>query len=260
MLWRILQAHGGVLPPDVVVCFANTGREMPATLDFVRDCAEHWGVPIVWLEYRRGGNSNKPYAAQVDYATAARAGEPFEVFLASNSALPNPVQRSCTAELKVRTIKRWIIGVFGWPNWISVLGLRWDEPARVEKRQTTPSRERWTDVMPLYEACITKPMVLAFWEKQPFDLALAGPWEGNCDGCFMKSRGSIMWMMRTHPARMAWWRGQEAIPRGVTNGVNRRFRNDREPYAVLADEVERTPLLPMDETMHELGSACESCA
>jgi len=28
MLWRILQAHGGILPDDVVVCFANTGREM----------------------------------------------------------------------------------------------------------------------------------------------------------------------------------------------------------------------------------------
>ncbi len=38
MLWRILRAHGGALPDDVVVCFANTGREMSATLDFVREC------------------------------------------------------------------------------------------------------------------------------------------------------------------------------------------------------------------------------
>lgn len=52
MLWRTLQAHGGTLPDDVVVCFANTGREMPATLDFVNDCAAHFGVHVHWLEYR----------------------------------------------------------------------------------------------------------------------------------------------------------------------------------------------------------------
>jgi 3'-phosphoadenosine 5'-phosphosulfate sulfotransferase (PAPS reductase)/FAD synthetase len=38
MLHAIHAAHGGKLPDDVVVCFANTGREMPGTLDFVRDC------------------------------------------------------------------------------------------------------------------------------------------------------------------------------------------------------------------------------
>ena len=34
MLWRILQAHDGELPPDVHVIFANTGREMEGTLRF----------------------------------------------------------------------------------------------------------------------------------------------------------------------------------------------------------------------------------
>src|SRR3546814_16541590 len=50
MLWRVLQTNGG-LPADTVVCFANTGKEVEATLRFVRDCAEHWQVPIRWLEY-----------------------------------------------------------------------------------------------------------------------------------------------------------------------------------------------------------------
>ena len=53
MLKRILDAHGGVLPPDVFVAFANTGKERPETLDFVRECAERWSVKIHWLEYRR---------------------------------------------------------------------------------------------------------------------------------------------------------------------------------------------------------------
>ena len=45
MLWRVLQSNGG-LPPEAVVAFANTGKEDEATLRFVRDCGERWGVPI----------------------------------------------------------------------------------------------------------------------------------------------------------------------------------------------------------------------
>ena len=54
LLWRVLQAHGGTLPDDVVVAFANTGEESEITLEFVRDCGDRWDVPIVWLEFRHG--------------------------------------------------------------------------------------------------------------------------------------------------------------------------------------------------------------
>lgn len=38
MVWNILQAHGGTLPDDVVVAFANTGKEREETLRFVHEC------------------------------------------------------------------------------------------------------------------------------------------------------------------------------------------------------------------------------
>ncbi len=37
------------LPSDAIVCFANTGKEEEATLQFVHDCAKNWGVEIHWL-------------------------------------------------------------------------------------------------------------------------------------------------------------------------------------------------------------------
>ena len=52
LLWHILDAHGGKLPADVHVVFANTGKEREATLEFVRDCETHWGVKIHWVEWR----------------------------------------------------------------------------------------------------------------------------------------------------------------------------------------------------------------
>lgn len=41
MLRHILDAHDGTLPDDVVVTFANTGKEREETLRFVHDCATH---------------------------------------------------------------------------------------------------------------------------------------------------------------------------------------------------------------------------
>ena len=51
MLYHILQAFNGKLPDDLPVVFANTGKEMPQTLDFVHACATNWDVPIVWVEW-----------------------------------------------------------------------------------------------------------------------------------------------------------------------------------------------------------------
>lgn len=250
MLWRIIQAHGGTLPDDVVPVFANTGREMPATLDFVRDCAAAWGVSVVWVEFT---GRRKDGFQVVSHNNAARDGEPFTALLAAQSALPNPVQRSCTQELKIRTMKRYCQSL-GWQRWVNVVGLRADEPNRVE-RTRKPTRERWTVATPLADAGITVRDVADFWRNQPFDLCLAGKWEGNCDGCFLKSRAATMRMMRDHPERMRWWADMEAVPRG-TAGRGRKFRKDREPYAELARITAATPLLIPDETMIEGGEAC----
>jgi len=91
MLWRVLQANGG-LPVDTVVCFANTGKEVEATMRFVRDCAEHWHVPIRWLEYL----PTEPGFTLVDFDRASRQGEPFEALIRKRQYLPNPVARGCT--------------------------------------------------------------------------------------------------------------------------------------------------------------------
>jgi hypothetical protein len=51
MLKMILDAHGGTLPDDVHVCFANTGKEREETLRFVHECASRWNVRVRWLEF-----------------------------------------------------------------------------------------------------------------------------------------------------------------------------------------------------------------
>ena len=254
MLWRILEAHGGTLPAAVLVLFQNTGREMPATIDFVQECSERWAVPVVWLEYARAPSG--PTYRVVNHNSASRDGDPFRALINAKSALPNPVQRFCTVEMKIKTAKRYIVAERGWKRWTNIVGLRADERRRVE-RATDPKRnkkDRWDVRCPLAEAGVTVSAVATFWRTQPFDLRLAGKWEGNCDGCFLKSRAAITRMMQDHPERIQWWADQEAVPRG--NGRGATFRADREDYATMLRVVRDQGALSFDETMIEGGQEC----
>ena len=254
MLRRILDAYDGTLPKDVVVVFANTGREMPATLDFVRDCGAAWNVPIVWLEYR--WEPGRHFYEVVNHNSASRAGEPFEAMLLGKSMLPNPVMRFCTTELKIRTMKRWVIETLVWARWTNVVGLRADEMGRVE-RNRKPKPERWKMAMPLADAGITQLDVLRFWKAQPFDLGLIGPWEGNCDGCFLKSRAALARMLADHPDRMAWWAKAETLVASTKRpGSGNVFRADREDYATMTRAVQDQGVLPM--TWFEANLPCTS--
>jgi len=211
MLYKILEVNGD-LPERCKVVFANTGREMPETLDFVQECSERWSVHIDWLEYDR--QNNKVAFKEVNHNSAARNGEPFEKML-YRPYLPNVVARFCTAELKVRTIKRFLVAN-KWKNWSSCIGIRADESRRLN---TKPSKERWTYWYPMAEANETKQTVMAFWHSQPFDLRLYGPNgvtpKGNCDGCFLKSEATLAMMFREHPNRMQWWKDMESKAKGT---------------------------------------------
>jgi 3'-phosphoadenosine 5'-phosphosulfate sulfotransferase (PAPS reductase)/FAD synthetase len=94
MLWRILQSNNG-LPDEAIVCFANTGKEEEATLQFVHDCSDKWNVPITWLEYVWYEEPSKRFKV-VDFETASRNGEPFEAVINAKNFLPNTMMRFCT--------------------------------------------------------------------------------------------------------------------------------------------------------------------
>lgn len=238
MLWRILQAHGGTLPDDVKVCFANTGKEMPETLDFVRNCSERWGVEIVWLEFRLGEPGQR-YEI-VSYDTASRHGEPFTALLDHKQFLPNPVTRFCTIELKIRPMRDYARSL-GWEHWSVVLGLRADEQSRVAKIRE-PSTERFERIAPLADAGIAKADISAFWASQNFDLRLPNingvtPL-GNCDLCFLKSAATISGIMRDRPELAQWWIKAEAETR-ASKPLGALFRKDRPSYAAMLDAVKR---------------------
>ena len=211
MLRQILDAYGGALPNDVHVAFANTGKERDETLRFVHECATRWGVRVRWVEFR-SRKVSLPIGErfeEVGFNSASRAGEPFEILIRDKQHTPNAVMRWCTQELKVRVLK-WLMQSMGYRNWTNVIGLRADEPLRVD-RSRRPNKECWTNAMPLADAGVSNRDVRAFWRGQDFDLQLL-PFEGNCDGCFLKARPKLWEVERTRPGTLEWWARMEEGP------------------------------------------------
>lgn len=218
MLHQVLEANGGI-PDRAVVAFQNTGREMPETLDFVSEVGSRWGVRVVWLEYL----PDAPGFEVVSHNSASRNGEPFEALIAKRKFLPNVMARFCTTELKVRVAKKYLRSL-GWDYWTNCVGLRADEPHRLNK---PAPKDRWTVWHPLADAGVSRHDVAAFWNSQPFDLRLPNVngncWLGNSDGCFLKSEANVAAFTRDYPERAAWWEDMEALAGDLTSGTGASF-------------------------------------
>jgi len=253
MLYRILQAHDMSLPPEAIVCFANTGKECEETLEFVHDCETNWGVKINWLEYKAHETPKERFRV-VNYETASRNGEPFLDSIKQNGKfnLPNPVARFCTINMKIRVIHHFLKSL-GWKHnenmdWV---GIRADEQRRAAKIDRSRT--------PLVAAGITKEHVGAFWKSHAFDLKLPNnngvTMHGNCDLCFLKPAHQIQSLIQEKPERALWWMKMEAHANSSnkTYGDGAKFRKDRPSYAEMHKyALAQTDMFDKDEE----GIAC----
>lgn len=230
MLKQILDAHGGTLPDDVHVVFANTGKEREETLRFVHECSVRWNVPIVWLEWRAGaGVDTEDRFVIVGYNSASRDGEPLRALFRRKRYLPNAVTRFCTAEAKIETMKQFMLSL-GYKNWTNVVGLRADEPTRLLKQvlRNLTGKERWRSACPLAVGGVIKRHVMRFWLgrnqwgtdrryllPQGFDLGLDDH-EGNCDACMLKGYLVLAHIERRRPGTLNWWIETEAEATALT--------------------------------------------
>jgi 3'-phosphoadenosine 5'-phosphosulfate sulfotransferase (PAPS reductase)/FAD synthetase len=232
MLWRVLQSNDG-LPNEAVVCFANTGKEDEATLQFIRDCQKYWEVPIKWVERV----FDEPGFKLVDFDTASRNGEPFEELIRKRNFLPNPVARMCTSELKIRASAKYLVTLpmFEGETYSTMENFSWVGIRRDEERRAAKIADK--SRIPLWSAMVTKEIIGQFWREEAFDLGLPNnngvTTHGNCDLCFLKPTAQILSLISEKPERAVWWAKMETLAQsleGVKNdgGV---FRKDRPSYA-----------------------------
>ncbi|ESY88345.1 hypothetical protein X739_00625 [Mesorhizobium sp. LNHC220B00] len=248
MLHQIVQAHGGTLPDDVIVAFANTGKEKEETLRFVHECGTRWGVRIRWVEYRPDNKESKYVAfEEVGFNSASRQGEPFKALIDVKRRLPNTHERWCTTFLKIYPMFALMRQELGLEpgQYTETIGLRDDEGLRIFNGMEQGSKYGGRICYPLARAKIRKPDVIKFWLgentdprrlthplPQGFDLGL-NPWEGNCDLCFQKGKGIRKRLIRDSPQTPQWWSDRETDHAG--------WFDSRDTVAELVEQVRKNP-------------------
>ncbi len=236
--------------PDTFFMFQNTGREAPQTYEFLNKLDKEYGLNLIWLEYDCPDPTQKAGVRVVNYETANRTGVPFAQLIAKRKAIPNKYKRFCTAELKVKTSRRWIRAQ-GLLRWEYAIGYRADEPTRKVRSDTMQ-----TAVTPLRDLGVTAHDVAAFWEKQPFNLDLpilpnGKTFGGNCEGCFWHSEYQNAMLCKKRPESVKWLIEQE-------EKIGHTF-NDKFSFKQLADHVTKLPESAFSDKEHFCAETNGSC-
>lgn len=232
-LFRSLEAHGGKLPRDHHVIFADTGREHPGTHVFVRECSERWGVEIITVR-----------------APSDPGVIPFEALIKRKKYLPNPGAAFCSNSLKVQPSVAFMHSWGYGDHFTNVVGLRADERHRVADLLALDAP--YSFAFPLVAAGVSRADVLAFWRSQPFDLDVPRGL-GNCDQCWKKGVALRVDIATRFPQTPVWWARME-------RETGHTFRKPKEspPYASLIRFAEDQGRL-FDGSCDDGGGVCSTC-
>jgi hypothetical protein len=206
MTWYMLNEWKDKDKYDIKIVFANTGKEQEGTLRFVNECAERWGIDIVWVEAVHLDENGKPFSGKgwsvrhnvVDFKTAARKGEPFEEMI-SILGIPSTNAPFCSPQLKKSAIESYLKSI-GWDDFYKAIGIRVDEIDRINENFRANKI-----IYPLVNPHPTlKRDIVLWWQKQPFDLKIDSDL-GNCDGCWKKDMKRLIRISKKNPEVFDWW-------------------------------------------------------
>lgn len=179
-----------------VCIFANTGKELEQTLQFVKNCDEEFSLNCVWVESNVYHDKRKATGhTVVNFETASREGQPFEEII-KKYGVPNQAFPHCTRELKLNPIKSYMQSI-GYDRWTNAIGLRFDEQRRISTTKKQADMKRPNYYM-LSHLGINVDNVQTFWSMMGFDLGLKS-YQGNCDLCWKKSLKKKLRILKENP-------------------------------------------------------------
>jgi hypothetical protein len=186
---------------EFLTVFANTGKEIEETLEFVNKCDKEFNLNLIWVESvvsKKYGEGIKHKI--VDFETCSRNGEPFESII-SKYGIPSQGMPFCSDYLKKSPIRSFANSI-GWSDYTTAIGIRIDEPKRLKKKS-------FKVLYPLAQLkYMTKQNINAWWDKQSFNLNIKS-FEGNCDLCWKKSNRTLMTLLDEKPSLADWWLNME---------------------------------------------------
>lgn len=224
----------GQFTGNVEYIFMDTGAEHPKTYEFIKRCVEHFGIELTCLQ----GDFEQPVGVGHSYKVVPieslnhdMINGPFGRLMAKYG-VPTVASAFCTTRMKEETAKKYCDDKHGKSGYKTILGIRFDEPARLvgifQYRQLKQAglsdayiSRQFTDAYAgkaenkLIIDCAEKKKekglhflatmddsekedVLDFWESMPFNLEI-DEHLGNCVFCFKKSINKVALAARDEP-------------------------------------------------------------
>lgn len=159
--------------PEMEYFFADTGAELPETLEFIEVMQDYLGKNIVRLNPERD----------------------FDYYLTKfDNFLPSAQQRWCTVKLKLLPFEKFI----GTDDAITYIAIRADEPGRIgyiSKKQNIKAR------FPFIEDNICKPDVIQILEESGVGIPKYYEWRSRsgCYFCFFQRKAEWLGLYENHP-------------------------------------------------------------
>lgn len=259
---------------EIVIVFANTGREHDKTLAFIDLCDRLLFAPLghraVYIEavVHPGRKSSTHRVVSFDeLERRSDGGKVFEAVIAKYG-IPNKSFPHCNRELKLNPIHDYVRSALGWERgtYETAIGIRADEADRINSKAQEEGL-----IYPLVKHGVRKPDVIAWWTRQPFDLDLPEH-RGNCVECWKKSPRKLLTLWREDPSQFDFFGRMErehaftgAQPNPKDPQPRRFYRKGwttldigqraRFPFEPFVDSNHR----PDPEGLDEAGDCSESC-
>lgn len=202
MLWWLWNVWEDRNNWEMIVVFANTGKEVEGTLFFVDECSLEWNIPVVWVESKCKDENGIPFSEKgwsvkhkvVTYETASRKGDPFEEMI-SVLGIPSTNAPFCSYQLKRFAIESYLKSI-GWKDYLVATGIRVDEDRPLDRKRCLYP---FIDLNPK-----SKIEIIIWWMQQTFNLEIH-PDDGNCDNCWKKDEPRLVRNMIRKPKSFDWW-------------------------------------------------------
>lgn len=206
MMWWVFNCWEERDNWEIIVVFANTGKEDEGTLEFVNKCSIEWGIDIIWVEAIHKNSFGIPFTKKgwgvkhkiVNFINASRNGEPFEEMI-SLLGIPSTNAPFCSDQLKRKAIESYLKSI-GWKGFHKAIGIRVDEIDRLNENYKKLKIEYFL----IKENPTDKKYILNWWKEQSFDLKI-DPDFGNCDNCWKKDMPRLARNMIKKPKSFVWW-------------------------------------------------------
>lgn len=217
--------------PEMEYFFADTGAELPETLEFIDILEDYLGKPIVRLN-------------------AART---FDYYLKlHNNYLPSPRQRWCTINLKLLPFEKFV----GDDLAVSYIGIRADEPRREGYVSTKPNIQ---SRFPFKEDGLNKQDIMNILEESGIGVPKYYDWRSRsgCYFCFFQRKEEWLGLKEHHPELFELAKGFEKYD--PKTGKRYTWASD-ESLDDIADRAEQIKLRAQNVTVKKSKSLLDNLA